>query len=69
MAIYAVADNVPKDCNYLTAGKPYEVLCEWDSPIPETTGLTIFDDFGNALEVLWEACIHLNGGSWRRVEK
>lgn len=64
--VYAVADVVPAEIDYLTAGKMYPV--RWEDK--ET--FSIVDDEGktdDARVCRWEKCCHLFGGNWRRVVK
>lgn len=61
--VYAVADEVPRDIDYLTAGKRY--LVRWE----DKENFSIIDDENNkddARVCRWVACSHLSGGSWRR---
>jgi hypothetical protein len=63
MKTYAVADVVPPECDYITAGKEYEV-------IKDSAGyFFIIDASGDHLWSLWEDSAHLNGNNWRRVER
>ena len=59
--VYAVADEVPCDVGYLTAGKRYKVLSE------EGPGFEIRQDTGIHAYCLWAHCAHLDGGDWRRI--
>ena len=64
--IYAVAESVPEGCDYLTAGKKYEVLSE-------SGGLFTFiddnADHSDPRSSTWEYCLHLKGGNWTRIEE
>jgi len=66
MTVYAVAESVPEDCNYLTAGKKYEVF-------NDDGGLFNFiDDNGDKNDPRfsnWEGSSHLDGGNWTRIEE
>ena len=61
--VFAVADVMPSDCDYLTAGKEYEVSDE-----NELGGL-IDDDRGTSIDFCWSCSKHLDNGDWRRVER
>lgn len=63
MKRYAVADEVPEDCDYLTAGKEYEIKigCVGD--------YLIKSDDGELLGIEVNDCYFLNGKSWRIVER
>lgn len=63
MTTYAIADQVPEGCDYLTAGKEYEVIHFTDH------AFQFIDDKGGVHGAFWFLSIHLNGGNWRRVEK
>ena len=62
--VYAVAESVPDDVPYLTAGKRYAVL---DSDNKNQVRIT--DDEGDVVFISWNDCAHLNGGNWTRVEE
>jgi hypothetical protein len=53
-----IAENVPDDCSYLTAGKKYKA-----QPHSEKL-LRIEDDEREFLEIRPEGCAHLEGGTW-----
>lgn len=61
--LYAVADEVPEDVDYLTAGKEYEVTDQGD------LGFYIVCDDGESAYALFVGCPHLNGGNWRIIER
>lgn len=63
MTTYAVADQVPPECDYITAGKKYEVIGEGGG------WLWFLDDSNEILDTVWETSAHLNGGNWRQVER
>jgi hypothetical protein len=61
--VFAVAQSVPVECDYLTAGKRYEVL--------EEVGDRLFryrDDAGSLTTGRWSGDMHLDGGNWTRIE-
>ena len=60
--IYAVADKVPDDCGYITAGKRYEAF-------PMCDGFEFYNDRGHRRFSLWDGSGHLDGGNWRRIEE
>ena len=62
MPTCAIADQVPPECDYITAGKEYLVLggdgySGW-----------ITDDKGVDVIVVWIGCEFIKG-NWRRVER
>jgi hypothetical protein len=59
--LYAVADVVPAEIGYLTAGKLYPVLGT------EENLFEVIDDGGEECSFLWNGCNHLDGGNWRKV--
>lgn len=63
MTTYAIADEVPPECDYITAGKEYEVVAE------EGGGFWFFCDDNQQIWCLWLDSLDLNGGNWRRVER
>lgn len=63
MKVYAVADVVPPECDYITAGKEYEVGEE------DAYGFEFYNNDGEGQFDLWEKGLHLNGNNWRRVER
>ena len=62
MTTYAVAREVPDSCDYLTAGKRYEVSDNHDF------GFSILADDGERLGPCWERSQHLNRKDWHRIE-
>lgn len=67
LKVYAVADVVPEKSDCFTVGKEYEIVADWKDGL-----FSIIDDSGdldNPRTCAWENCYHLNGGSWRRVER
>ena len=62
MTTYAVADQVPEGCDYLTAGKEYEVISE------NGKMFLIRDDQGDILPFVFDIEYKSMGGNWRRVE-
>jgi len=58
--VYAVAQSVPEECDYLTAGKRYEVF--------EDQEFQIRDDDGELIMARWFVDDNLNGGNWTRIE-
>ena len=63
MTTYAIADKVPDDCDYLTAGKEYEVVAE------DVLCFFFICDDGFEVWSSWVGACCLSGGNWRRVEK
>jgi len=66
MTVYAVAESVPEGCDYLTAGKKYQVFND--------TGSTFYfiddeNDFDDPRVLRWKNCPHLGGGNWTRIEE
>jgi hypothetical protein len=62
--VYAVAEKVPDACDYLTAGKRYEVLRE------DGHGFWFCSDDGLGQDfALWTCSKHLDGGNWTRIEE
>ena len=61
MKVYAVAEKVPEECGYLTAGKRYAVLenCSQD-------GFRFVDDAGRTHDACWVGSAHING-NWQRI--
>ena len=59
-----VADYVHESCDYLIAGKVYEMQVLGDSDC----GGRIIDEDGYPLIIAIGRCAHLCGGSWRIVE-
>lgn len=60
--VYAVAETVPEDCDYITAGKLYATADVY-------AGLfDIEDDEGDVITAIWAGCEHLDGGNWTRLE-
>lgn len=62
--IYAVADKVPEGCDYLTAGKRYEVTSE-----PSKGRFMFLSDDDIPQYGRWVGSAHLNGGNWQRIEE
>ena len=66
MKVYAVAESVPEDCDYLTAGKKYQVF-------NDTGSIFYFiddeNDFDDPRVLMWKNCPHLRGGNWTRIEE
>lgn len=61
MKVFAVADVVPEGCDYLTAGKEYEVVREKKDSvfvIKDNEGRELYSFFG-----------FFGGCDWRRVER
>lgn len=66
MKRYAVADEVPEDCDYLTAGKEYEFKERlWGQVHIDS----IIADDGGVCPINPEQSTPLNGKSWRIVER
>lgn len=65
MKQYAVADEVPEECDYLTAGKEYEIY----SIVNEY--FSFIDDKGLKRVSMTDrpSPWHLNGKAWRIVER
>lgn len=59
-----VADYVPESCDYLIAGKVYEMQMLGEGH----RGGDIIDEDGYPLFISIGRCAHLCGGSWRIVE-
>lgn len=57
-----VAEFVPAENPYLTAGRPYPVISDGGALF------TIIDNDGDALICRWNGCAHLRGGSWTSIE-
>jgi len=64
MKTYAVADQVPPECDYITEGKEYAVTFEW-----EGGRFNIILENGRPVTCKIKGCAHLHGGNWRRVER
>jgi hypothetical protein len=64
--IYAVADVVPRWCDYLTAGKEY--LAVPDAVYPEEM-FQVVDDAGDVMGARWGGSTHLDGMPFRKVER
>lgn len=64
MKRYAVADEVPEDCDYLTAGKEYDEIGLYN---PEWG--VIQNDKGALIPIKYSEDDNLNGKSWRIVER
>ena len=62
--VYAVADVVPDSCDYITAGKEYEVISDQNY-----YSFMIVNDDGQISSCLWRGCRHLKGGNWRRIKR
>lgn len=61
MATYLVADEIPYDVPYLTAGKRYKVIGEYG-------GLCVIeDDNGDRIDTRPVGCAFLDGRQWRVV--
>lgn len=58
-------DQVPADCDYLTAGKLYDVAFYADL-YHET--FMMLDDDGDDIFCSFQDCAFLNGGDWEIVE-
>lgn len=61
MTKYVKTDYVPKDCDYLTAGKVYEVVGENGG---RSQLADIVCDNGNTEKILYNGCAHLYGRPW-----
>jgi len=62
MTVYAVAESVPAECDYLTAGKRYPV--RWEN----SRFFEIEDDRGWSMSPNWKGSGFLNGGNWIRLD-
>lgn len=60
-------DFVPTSCNYLTAGKVYEVT-DIDKTLYSFYG-DIEDDYGVNILIRTSGCDHLNNCAWTIVEE
>lgn len=67
--LYAVADEVPEDVDYLTAGKEYEIISEANRRAHRCRAFEFLDDTGARLVAMELDCPHLNGGNWRIIER
>ena len=66
MKVFAVANEIPERCDYLTANKEYEVRGE-DRAQPADFFFT--DDKGEERHCFWNSSWHLGGDNWQRVER
>ena len=60
MTKYVKTDYVPEDCDYLTAGKVYEVM--WDSGL-DNIGAIIRDN-GEKILIEFRRCAYLDKRPW-----
>lgn len=61
--VYAVAESVPERIQHLTAGKRYEVMCEYRG------GFQARDDYDEIIYANWNRSDRLDGGNWARIEE